>query len=315
MRYPFLFGLALAFRATNASARPDLKITTARRGPGRLADDVQTQFIRSDRMRTEFQGGFRQQLWPGGPSASFRRPKVAQVIRCDLGQSFTVNLDERKYSSLPYPRVPTEAEKQAYASRVPQAENRKPTVLVEISTKDTGERKEMFGYMARHVITTRTDAPLEDTTASKGFTTRNEYVTDGWYIDLDASISCVPKPAAGTFTYGFLTGSNDRQQADVPTLKLVGKPETGFPLVTKMTSRSTITQADGSKREFVNTNEVEVKELSSAALDPGMFEVPSKFERVSQMNLAPSPPLWARWLTQAHNYWMRTITRKTGPRA
>jgi hypothetical protein len=48
--------------------------------------------------------------------------------------------------------------------------NRKPTVLVEISTKDTGERKEMFSYTARHVITTRTDGPLGDTTASMKLT-------------------------------------------------------------------------------------------------------------------------------------------------
>lgn len=315
MRHPFLFGFVLSLMAANASARPDLKITTVRRMAGRLPDDVQTQFIQTDRMRTEGQRGYRQALWPGGPSASFRWPRVVQIIRCDLGQRFTMNLDERRYSSEPYPRVPTAAERQAYAARVPQVENRKPTVLVEISTKDTGERREMFGYMARHVVTTRTDAPLEDTTASKGFTTRNEYITDGWYIDLDGSISCMPKPAAGSFAYGFLTASNDRQQADVPTLKLIGKPETGFALVTKMTSRATFTNADGSKHESVNISEVEVTELSTAPLDPALFEVPRKFEQVSQMNVSPSPPLWARWLTQAHAYWMRLKRPNTGAKA
>jgi hypothetical protein len=302
MRHPFLLGFILVAMATNASARPDLKITTVRRWPGGLPDSVETQFIQPDRMRTEGQHGYREALWSGGPSASFRSPRSAQIIRCDLGQSFTVNLDERKYSSQPYPRVPTEAERQAYAARVPQIEKAKPTVLVEITTKDTGERKQMFGYTARHVITTRTDTPLEDTTASKGFTARNEYVTDGWYIDLDPTISCMPKPAAGTFAYGFLTSG---QAPDTPTLKLIGKPETGFAQQTKMTSRSTITSADGSKREFVNISEAEVTELSSDSLDAGLFEVPAKFERVSQMILSPSPPLWARWLTQAHSYWTK----------
>lgn len=300
-----LFGLILVVMTMSASARPDVKITTVRRFSQGLSDQVQTDFIQTDRIRTEVQRGDRQALWPGGPSAVFRGPRVVGLTRCDLGQRFMINLDEHKYSSEPYPRIPTEAERQVYAARMPQIENRKPTVRVEISTNDTGERKEMFGFTARHIITTRTDTPLEDTTASRGFTARSEYVTDGWYIDLDTTISCMPKAAPGTFTYGFLTASSETQQPDVPTLKLNGKPETGFALKTKMTSRSTFSSADGSNHEFVDISETEVTDLSTAPLDPTLFEAPENFKRVTQMNLAPSPPPWARWLMQAHSYWVR----------
>jgi len=61
--------------------------------------------------------------------------------------------------------------------------------------------------------------------------------------------------------------------------------------------------------------EAEVTALSCAPLDPALFEIQKKFERVTQMNLAPSPPTWARWLIQAHNYWMCLKRRNPGPKA
>jgi hypothetical protein len=301
----FLLGFILTAMTTSASARPDLKITTVRRFSLGPSDQVQTDFIQADRMRSERSLEYRQALWPGGPSALFRGPRLVHITRCDLGQIFTLNLDDSKYASQPYPRVPTSAEQEAYAIRRPQVENRKPTVRVEISTNDTGERKEMFGFAARHIITTSTEIPLENTTASRGFTEGKEYVTDGWYIDLDTTISCMRKAAPGTFAYGFLTLSSGTQQPDVPTLKLNGKPETGFAVKTKMTSRSTLTVADGSRHETISVNETEVTSLSTASLDPMLFELPAKFELAAQMNLASSPPLWARWLMQAHSYWIK----------
>ncbi len=317
--FPFGLVLAVMTMTMSASARPDLKITTVRRLSRGFSDQVQTDFVQADRMRTEGQHGYRQALWPGGPSALFRGPRVVTIIRCDLGQRFTVNLGERTYSSEPYPHVPTEAEKKAYLdymARTPQVQEVKPRVLVEISTKDIGERKQMFGYTARHIMTTRTETPFEDTTESKEFTDRKEYVTDGWYIDLDSSISCMPKAPPGSFAYGFLTVSNAKRQPDVPTLKLNGNPETGFALVTKTTTRSTLSRPNGSKYESVFLSETEVTDLSTAPLDPALFEVPAKFVRTAEMNLAPSLPVWARWLMQAHSYWRALLGNlSAGPKA
>src|SRR2546426_2089727 len=78
------------------------------------------------------------------------------IWRCDLGQISELNLDDREYHSSPLPKWPTREELQARAAKSPQpAQPKKPNLLVEISTVDTGERKELFGYTARHVITTR----------------------------------------------------------------------------------------------------------------------------------------------------------------
>ena len=50
----------------------------------------------------------------------------------------------------------------------------------EITTVDTGERKESFGFTARRVTRTHKVIPLDDTTSA-----RRRRSKDGWYIDLD----------------------------------------------------------------------------------------------------------------------------------
>jgi hypothetical protein len=64
------------------------------------------------------------------------------------------------------------------------ASQREPTVLVETETVDRGERKEVFGHMARHVVTSRRIVPLVG--AKRGADTT---VTDRWYIDLNTYTS------------------------------------------------------------------------------------------------------------------------------
>jgi hypothetical protein len=299
MRFPLLL-ILLGISLGNGSTMPELKIATVRSWQGRLPGEKQTEFIQADRKRTEAQRKFLHSLWPGGPMILVQGPRTASIVRCDLGQMFILNLDRRTYSSTPYPRVPSEAERRAYAERVSKEPARKPTVTVEISTVDTGERKEIFGHTARHIVTTRRESPLEGSIQPP-----KEYVTDGWYIDLDTSLSCDPERPAGSFSYAFLTTSVNGRFADVPDLKLVGKPENGFALSTTMTSRLTYVRGDGTKQADVSVNATEVVGLSMVPLYPALFEIPAGFTRVDQIDFSPSIPLWARWLSQAHTYWLR----------
>jgi hypothetical protein len=284
----------------DGSAMPGLKIITVRRWPGRLPDRNQTEFIQTDRKRTEgrdklpFPSGSEARIWVQGP-------RTASIVRCDLGLAYALNLDNRTYTSAayPWPPVPTEAERRAYADRVSKEPARKPTISVEINTVDTGERKEIFGHTARHVVTTRRDVPLEGSAHSL-----QEYVTDGWYIELDTRLACDPKPPAGSFYYGFATLSVNGQLADVPVLKLIGKPETGFALSTKMTSLPR-DAGETSKDQHASVYETEVVGLSVGPLDPALFEIPAGFVRVDRMDYYHSMPFWIRWLSQAHIFWLR----------
>jgi hypothetical protein len=149
------FLLALNFALGSASAMQDLKITLSRNfGPYRTDT---TTYLKPDRKRVEEQQRYRQQLWVGGPAAPVRPPRVAAVTRCDLGQIFQLNLDDREYTSRPMPK-PLSPEEQkarteelkARAAQGPQPQRpAQPNLLIEITTYDTGERKQMFGYTAR----------------------------------------------------------------------------------------------------------------------------------------------------------------------
>jgi len=67
-----------------------------------------------------------------------------------------------------------------------------PTLRIETTTVDTGERKEFFGHIARHFIITRKQIPLEGSHSEP-----QETLTDGWYIDLDPQVSCDRKLSRG----------------------------------------------------------------------------------------------------------------------
>jgi len=119
-------------------------------------------------------------------------PRIASITRCDLGQSFELNLDSSEYSATPYPpKALTREEMERRGLKVPAGYvSQKPTLRIEITTTDTGEREEMFGHPARHVITHEKRTPLEGSVSAA-----HETVTDGWYIDstdidLNQRLSC-----------------------------------------------------------------------------------------------------------------------------
>ena len=85
----------------------------------------------------------------------------------------------------------------------------------------------------------------------------------------------------------------------MPTFKDVGEQERGFVVVSKRTSSETFTPPNGSIRQYVSTWETEVTELSTAAIDPALFEIPSGFRLVERIREEPVPPLVIR-LKQAY---------------
>ena len=137
-----------------------------------------TEYMQVDRRREEHRGCFGYRFWPTGRTLYRPSPRTALITRCDLEQTFLLNLDDREYTAWPvrtYPRIEERLPQNVPSEQLIQ---RAPTVLVETETVDTGERKDFFGRTARHVITTRRIVPLDR--AKQG---RRETVTDGWYID------------------------------------------------------------------------------------------------------------------------------------
>lgn len=268
MNFLALLFLLLAAPALASPADVGLKITTVRYSSMGAPPSQETQYIASDRRRSEYRNA----------SGSNYGPPLALLSRCDMGQNLELNLEDKQYVSVPLPHFPSE--------------QRTPTILVEITTVDTGERKKLFGYDARHVITTRKHTRLNGSKDIEQMST-----TDGWYTDLPTALSCESKPRGGV---GFVTiGTLNNVPTEVPSWKLVGKPESGFALSTTTTTHDTYVLPDGSKRDSSSTFEVKVTELYSGPLNPELFEVPSGFTKVDRIQRNPSVPFSIRM----QEYW------------
>src|SRR5215471_3656018 len=129
---------------------------------GRRPPPIETiEYIQVDRKREEHRGYFGYRLRPQGRDFYRRGPRTALIKRCDLGNAFHVNFDDREYTTGPLQAFPTREEMRVRAEAVEQPPvETSPTVLVETETVDTAERRELFGRRARHVITTRRVIPL-----------------------------------------------------------------------------------------------------------------------------------------------------------
>jgi len=266
-------------------------------------------YVEGNRRRTEERRVQRNALWPGGPRVSFYEPHSAVIESCEgnTKKAFSLDLDKRAYA--PFERRQKLDADRAKAIRDRTAKDAppmRPTVLHEITTVDTGERKESFGYTARHVIRTYKVIPLEGSTTVRPM----ETITDGWYIDRDTRISRDPQnepPREGTTYAGarLVVGSPNEAAASASPPSLVqttyiGKPETGFPIRVRTTNRCSV-----QGQEQVTTSEIEVTEMSTKALDPSLFEVPKNFRSVTRNLPWPRPALWARWLVWGHQHWVR----------
>src|SRR5207248_9138136 len=112
-----------------------------------------TTYWQSDRRRMEYQNSTGDRLGP----------RLATIIRCDLGKMFDLNLDSSQYVSAPYPPKPL-TKQQPHAEGLDRqvvSWSEKPMLRIETTTVDTGQRKQLFGHTARHVITTRKQIPLQ----------------------------------------------------------------------------------------------------------------------------------------------------------
>jgi len=142
-----------------------------------------------------------------------------------------------------------------------------PVIIIEIETKDTGERRTMFGGTARHVIVEE-----RPHTNANGDATQFESRRDGWYID---SESLPPEKRGGAIAV--LVAGNER-----PLVKVnrKGPAENGLVLWEKITS---IHAGPDGQREITETTS-EVTELFEGHLDNALFTPPPGFQRVISLS-------------------------------
>ncbi len=271
----FLLLFLLAIPSPQADKNAGMKIVTRHVFGGHSSETI--VYKTTEKRRTEIR-------YPARPLAqqatadSHLELGPILIVRCDLGQSFTLNTKTAEYMSAPYPPKLISREEIAShrSANSSDGEPAKPTVRIETTTADTGERQEMFGRMARHVITTTTEIPLEGSQQQA-----SETVTDGWYIDPDARLYCDPvQNAAG---HAFLTVGAAGRPWERPEFVDHGTRETGLPVKTvrRSTPGATTTSSDGTQAsEFTSEDEVTVFEVGP--VDPQLFEVPEGYKPVER---------------------------------
>jgi hypothetical protein len=249
-----LAAASLALAQQNKTPRPqaDLKITykvSMSAGATAMPASESTSMIKGVRERTEDHRGY------GGDSVSIRQ--------CDLRRTLQLNDKTRKYIITPMETNDSASAPATPAARPAPAEpaRRGGVVTYITSSIDTGERKEMFGFTARHVKTsTRIESSPDACNVQK-----QRFEQDGWYIDLNFGLNCEAGRSPMTGRPAAPGGCQDRIQ-----FRREGAGRIGFPLI-----ETTTVYGPNDQPQFTSTKEV--IELSRQPLDAALFDVPAGY--------------------------------------
>lgn len=203
--------------------------------------------IRGSRERTEMQFG--------------AGMEIITITQCDLKRNVQLSTAAKKYLVSPMGTGATSATSTAAAKPAGAPATRGGVVTYTTTSIDTGERKEMFGFTARHVKTTTTMQSSPD-----ACTPVNQKIDrDGWYIDFSFGMTCDLDRSQMMSSPPSQGGCQDRYQ-----FKQVGSGRDGYPLI----ETTTIYGPDG-QAMFSSTKEV--VELSREPLDPSLFDIPAGY--------------------------------------
>jgi hypothetical protein len=241
-----LFALILSLVAAS-SASADIKMKTKNTSPGNTSEG--TIYIKGARQRT---------------NQSFGSFEMVTLTQCDLKRTVQINDKARTYMVTPMATASSTTattERQPAASSQPTTTRRGGVVTYISTNNDTGERKKIFGFTARHIKTSMTVESSPDACNPSRF--RME--TDGWYIDLDFSFNCDMEGASvASMPQGVRPDCRDEVR-----FKKTGTGKLGYPVLV-----TTTIYLDGGQ---TSTSSTEVVELTTTPLEASLFEVPAGY--------------------------------------
>ena len=206
-------------------------------------------------------------------SAGTYSMSTVNITQCDMRRTIQVNDKARRYLITPMDLDDTTSSPAPRTSAGGGTSQRGGLITMLINTVDTGERKEMFGFTARHLKRTMSFQSSPDACSQQ----QMKMDTDGWYINLEYGLNCGSMRPPQTNYGAGRTSCRDRYE-----YKITGPQNLGYPLV----ETTTMYGADGS---VTNTITKEVTELSRQTLDASLFEIPAGYtEATSQQDMYPS---------------------------
>jgi hypothetical protein len=260
--------LSFAQRTRDTAEKPitgDFKITIKNTVSGQTSQS--TTLIKGKRERSESSSAM------GGMNMG----SSVSITQCDMRRTIQINDSARKYFISPMDSDgDTSATPGDMGTSSGEPSRRGGVVTMSINTVDTGERKEMFGFTARHLKRTMTSQTSPDAC----YQNQMRMDTDGWYINLEYGLNCgsnARPPQMGRAAPG---GCRDRYD-----VRNTGPSNLGFPLIETTTMYGPNGQAMFSRMQ-------EVIDLSRQPLDAALFDVPAGYTEVrSQQELSGTPSM------------------------
>ncbi len=210
-----------------------------------------TTYIKGKRQRMELGGG-----------------ETAIITQCDMKRTVGLNQPTKTYTVSLFNQKTDVATTETAANddRTKPTPNKRGGVITStITTKDTGERQQMFGFTARRIKTSMVSESSPDACSKD----KSRIDSDGWYIDLGLDFNCDNERASAAIA-GVKNGGGCR---DEYRTKQIGTAKLGFPV------KVTTTLYDENNKA-TNSFTQEVIELSKATLEPALFDVPADYREV-----------------------------------
>ncbi len=243
---------------STTTALADVKIKTRQTMNGESYEG--TVYIKGKRQRTET-----------------ARNTVIDIQQCDLRRNLQISPPTSTYFINNWAQDndnTTPAQSSNAGTQQPTATRKGGLVTMTVTTKDTGERKQMFGYTARHIIKSMVTESSPDACAPF----KNRMETDGWYIDAAFALDCQYEQQYKNWRpRSDKSGCQDRYD-----IKQIGTAKEGYPVFVKTTMF-------GDNGEVTYTFTQEVVELSQATLDAALFDVSAGFREVKDSTALYAP--------------------------
>lgn len=248
--------LAIVFLVTiTGIAGADTKVKSRQTSGGQTYEN--TSYIKGKRQRTEMNNG-----------------QMVVVQQCDLRRNLQIMPQAKAYIVQPYDDA-SAASPAARTTPQPAGATKKGGVVTStVTTRDTGERKQMLGYTARHIITTM----AMESSPNACSQTKTKMEIDGWYIDAAFALDCDSGLANKSYRPQQSGGCQDEY-----VTKQIGAAKRGYPVWEK----TTMFDANG-VASFSTINEV--IEFSNATLEASLFEAPADYREVKDFASAFAAP-------------------------
>ena len=228
-------------------ANADTTVKLRQTSGGQTYDN--TTYIKGKRQRTETNNG-----------------QMVMVQQCDLRRNLQIMPEAKVYMIQPYdqPASSNAVNTSGTTPSQPGAVKKGGVVTSTVTTRDTGERKQIFGHTARRIITTMATDSSPDACSPL----KSKMEIDGWYIDAAFAFSCDAQYTYTPYRPQASGGCQDRYET-----KQIGTAKKGFPVWEK----TTMFGPNGAE-SFSSINEV--IEFSHATLDASLFDVPAGYREV-----------------------------------